>query len=184
MKDSPGDGAVHIVEDNERIADMYQKWLSSTYDAVVSYTAEDALEEIADDVDLVLLDRDLPNKNGDEIVDDLRESIDDCVIAMLTATSPSTDLASLDVDDYIRKPVPEEKLLSEADDLLQRLDYDDDLREYLALARRAELLERKYSERMLDDDDQYAELMERLEDLHGEVDLIQLSLSERPELDL
>lgn len=177
---------VHVVEDNDRIADMYCKWLASKYDADVSYDGEAALDAIDDDVDLVFLDRDLPKKNGGEVLQELRDRGSDVVVAMLTATDPSTNLASMECDDYLRKPVPEEKLLSKAENLLERRDMDDDLRKYLSVARRVELLERKFSSRRLDDEEKYEELIDRVEDLHDRVesDLFKVEDSELPDIEI
>lgn len=176
---------VHIVEDNERIADMYRKWLSNKYTATVSYNGESALEEIDGDVDIVLLDRDLPGISGDEVLTKLREqSRNSYLISMLTAQDPKVELAQLNCDEYVRKPVPEEKLVSVVGKLFDRLEYSPELREYVALGRRLELIEEQYSDRQLSDQTEYEELQSKLKKLNEEVkaEIDTLSHNEQPDI--
>jgi len=178
--------SVLLVEDNERIADMYQKWLSKKFDADVVYSAEEAMNIFNRDYDLVLLDRDLPEKNGDEILPVLRAENEDCVYTMLTATDPSEALSTLKCDDYIRKPVPEEKLLSTAKLLIKRLEYPDELREYLSLGRRVEVLEDKFPESRLEQNEEYDNMVNRLAELHSELqsEIQKLDRRELPNIEL
>ena len=88
--------SVHIVEDNDRIADMYRKWLADKFTATVSYDGESAVKEIDNRVDVVLLDRDLPGISGDEVLQELRgRPTESYVISMLTAQDPKVELAEL-----------------------------------------------------------------------------------------
>lgn len=98
---------VLIVEDDANLRSMYAAWLSSDYDVRVAADAAEALRQFDVDVDLVLLDRNLPDRNGSRIVPTLRGRSHDCQIALLTAIEPDFDIMHIDFDAYITKPVRE-----------------------------------------------------------------------------
>lgn len=183
---SDNEYSIIVVEDNNPIADMYQKWLTEEeYDAEATYTGEDAISLVDDDVDLVLLDRDLPNLNGDEVLEKLRRRHNDLMVTMLTATDAGAEIVDLECDDYIRKPIPQEKLLSTVEKLLDRKQYSPEMQEYLALARKVEILEKQHSTRRLEGSEDYQKLMDRLEELYDEVEdeLSEIKFTRRPNLD-
>ncbi|MFB6198617.1 MAG: response regulator transcription factor, partial [Halobacteriaceae archaeon] len=83
---------VLVVEDERNLADLFGTWLEGEYDVRVSYTGEDALEEFDDGVDVVLLDRRMPDISGDEILKEINQSVHECQVAMVTGVDPDFDI--------------------------------------------------------------------------------------------
>src|SRR5262245_37752167 len=100
---------VLVVEDERLLADTIAEGLRRQAMAVdVAYDGEAALERAAvNDYDVVVLDRDLPMKSGDEVCTALVKSGAVTRILMLTAaTAVGQRVAGLGLgaDDYLTKP--------------------------------------------------------------------------------
>lgn len=62
------------------------------------------------EVDVVLLDRRLPDMMGEELIPEVREQNPDVGIAMVTAVHPDFDILDMGFDDYLTKPVDKHAL--------------------------------------------------------------------------
>jgi predicted DNA binding protein/DNA-binding response OmpR family regulator len=128
-----GRPVVLVVDDDEDLADTCEYWLRDDYDVRVAYGGEAALERADESVDVVLLDRRMPNLSGDDVLDELRERGLDCRVAMMTAVEPDTDIVDMPFDEYLVKPVTKTDVRETVEELLVRSDFEDDVREYFAL---------------------------------------------------
>lgn len=124
---------VLIVEDKQPLADMYAEWLRHRYTVRAAYTGREALDALNDDLDVVLLDRRLPDISGDEVLNKIRDRELDCSVAMVTAVSPNFDVVTMGFDDYLTKPVSRSDLLNLVEDIELRVTVDDPLRESFAV---------------------------------------------------
>lgn len=124
---------VLIVEDERRLADFYTELLADTYTVRTAYDGDRALDLIDETVDVVLLDRHLPDYSGDEILCEIRRRGIDCRVAMVTAVVPDFDILELGFDDYVEKPVFKDELEATVERLLHRNGFDAALQEYFAL---------------------------------------------------
>ena len=79
--------------------------------------------------------------------------------------------------EYLTKPISRPNLLDALDSLLTRNEYDDLLQEAAALANKRAVLEAKKSTARLEDNEGYAELVERLESIDADIDDLGESLS-------
>ncbi len=79
---------VLVVEDEPDLADLYATWLRGEYRVRVAYGGREALEKLDDEVEVVLLDRRMPDLSGDEALKEIRERGFDCRVAMVTAVEP------------------------------------------------------------------------------------------------
>jgi DNA-binding response OmpR family regulator len=158
---------VLVVDDQPNVADAYALWLSEEYDVRTATSGEAALTSLADDpdVDAVLLDRRMPDLSGDEVLATLRERGIDCRVAMVTAVDPDFDIADMDVDAYLTKPVGADELRAVVEQLLRVATYDDRARERFALAERRAALEAEKTSAELRDSEEYARLTRRIEEL-------------------
>jgi len=100
---------VLVVEDERLLADTIADGLRRQAMAVdVAYDGEAALERLAvNEYDVVVLDRDLPLVNGDDVCSNLVDSGTDTRILMLTAATAVTQRVAglgLGADDYLTKP--------------------------------------------------------------------------------
>ncbi len=161
---------VLIVDDEPSITDLYALRLKGEYDVRTAYGGEEALEKVDGDVDVVLLDRRMPDLSGDEVLERIEERGLDPGVAMVTAVDPDFDILELGFDAYVVKPVPEEKLRETVETLIRRSSYDSKLQELTSLMSKRAALEAEISPDELDDHDEYRRLTERVEDLQAELD--------------
>jgi DNA-binding response OmpR family regulator len=151
-------GTVLVVEDERDLATLYAKWLSSTYEVETAYSGEEALDAMDDAVDVVLLDRRLPDISGDEVLASIRSEGFDCPVAMVSAVEPAFDVIELGFDDYVVKPVDRAELESVVTELLSVDEAPRTAREHLALVAKRNALQSQLSAVELRESDEYARL--------------------------
>nr|WP_276617647.1 response regulator transcription factor [Streptomyces coryli] len=98
-----------VVEDDEEMAQTVAVGLRRAHMAVdVSFDGQSGLERaLFSNYDVIVLDRDLPGKHGDEVCAELIASGCRSRVLMLTAAGTAEDLVgglSLGADDYLPKP--------------------------------------------------------------------------------
>mgnify|MGYP006294928089 CR=1 FL=1 len=169
---------VLVVEDERELADLFADWLDATYDVRTAYSAADALAELDDEVDVVLLDRRLPESSGDDVLEAVREEGYDCQVAMVTAVDPDFDLLELGIDAYVVKPVDRAELTGLVSRLLARSLYSDEVQAYFSLAAKRATLETSKTTEELRDDDRYQELCEDIEARRESLDQLVADLDE------
>jgi len=125
---------VLVVDDDRALADTCEYWLREEYDVRVAYGGKQALERVDADVDVVLLDRRMPDLSGDEVLEAIDDRGLDCRVAMMTAVAPDTDIVEMPFDEYLVKPVDEAGVTGTVEELLVRAEFDERIREYFALA--------------------------------------------------
>ena len=175
---------VVVVEDEPDLADLYAAWLNDRYDVHAAYGGEEALSILKDldGVEVVLLDRRMPDVSGDEVLTALRDRGVDARIAMVTAVEPDFDIVAMGFDDYLVKPVSREALEETVSKLLLRDEYAAGVRELFSLASKKALLEAEKSSAELDASDEYTELSERIEGHRDDLDSTLDRLSESSDL--
>jgi len=159
-----------VVDDEKEVADVYALKLEREYDVRVAYGGEEALEKTDEDVDVVLLDRRMPDLSGDEVLTELRERGLDCSVIMITAVDPDFDILDMDFDDYLCKPVESDDLVNAVEQQLSAQEYDSRLAEYYEVTSKLALLEAEKTPQELEDNETVAELRERAEQLESEMD--------------
>lgn len=100
---------VMVVEDDKVLSDTLHDGLTAEgFTVDVALDGHAALERLGEiDIDVLVLDRDLPGISGDQVCKSLRDYNDDTRILMLTAASSITDRVEgldLGADDYLTKP--------------------------------------------------------------------------------
>lgn len=159
-----------IVDDKSDITDTYAIWLRDSYSIRTAYSGHEALEKLDDDVDVVLLDRRMPGLSGDDVLTRLRERELDCRVAMVTAIEPDFDIIEMGFDSYLVKPVFEDDLCETIEELVARSEYDEQVREYFALASKRAVLRAEKESGKLEGNEKYIELNEELEQKRANVD--------------
>ena len=176
---------VLIVEDEENLADLFDIWLQEQFEVHVAYSGEDALEIFAEEsIDIVLLDRRMPGLSGTEVLQPIRESGDAQQVIMITAVQPTEDLASIDVDDYLLKPIDRTKLLRAVGAAELVLTYEDSLTELLSLTARKATLEANLDKTELEQDERYGALIQRIRELEEEADTTLQRLETEYQIDM
>lgn len=126
------DETVLVVEDEDHLAELYTDYLSDTYDVRTAYSGIEAIEMLASDLDVILLDRRMPVVSGNEVLAEIEERSLQCRVAMVTAVDPDFDIIDMGCDDYIVKPVTRDDLLTVVDRLMRVTEYDERMRELTA----------------------------------------------------
>ncbi len=100
-----------MVEDNHSVCEMMAMFFKKEkWDADFAYDGEAAVEMYekgSDDIDIVLLDLNLPKKDGMQVAADIRRTSPTVPIIMLTARDSESDQVlglEMGADDYVTKP--------------------------------------------------------------------------------
>ncbi len=157
-----------VVEDEPDLADMYSGWLDQKYPVRTAHDGNEALDKFDEDVEVVLLDRQLPGMDGDAVLPLLRDRKPDIQVAMVTAVDPDVNVVDMGFDAYITKPIREDDLFEVVDHLLHRRIYDENIRELFAAISKQIALEDQYDDEELQDNPQYQYLLAEIEKLRDE----------------
>ncbi|RLM94770.1 response regulator [Halobellus sp. Atlit-38R] len=161
---------VLVVEDEPDLADLYATWLRDDYRVRVAYGGREALDELDDQVDVVLLDRRMPDLSGDEALEAIRDRGVECRVAMVTAVEPDFDIVKMGFDDYLVKPVSRESLKETVENLLLRNTYDDGIQELFSLSSKKAILESEKDAATLEEHEEYQKLSDRVDELRSQLD--------------
>jgi DNA-binding response OmpR family regulator len=153
---------VLIAEDESDLAHLYAAWLSEDYDVRVANGGKTALEQIDETIDVVLLDRRMPDLSGDEVLEEIRNRGFDCRVAMVSAVAPEHDIIEMGFNDYLVKPVRRDEFVELLDRLIWRSQHSEDVREFLALASKKAVLDAESSPSTLESSRSYTALEREL----------------------
>jgi DNA-binding NtrC family response regulator len=169
--DAAGDRPVVLaVDDHERVAKSFEIWLSDEYDVRTALDGEAALAAVDDSVDVVLLDRHMPGRSGDEVLEAIRERGLDCRVAMVTGVDPDFDIVEMPFDEYVQKPLDESALRETVERLVELSEFDEGIEELYALSQKRATLEAEKSRTELERNADYAALCDRQEELAARLD--------------
>lgn len=177
--DTEHEPTVLVVDDEERLVDLFAAWLSHEYAVRTAYGGQEALELLDEDVDVLLLDRLMPDVTGDEVLGTVRERDLECHVSMVTAVEPDFDILEMGFDEYLVKPFSKADLREVVETLLTRKHHESTVQRYFRLVSKRAALEsngepdvsghRKYEELQADIEAVEAELDDLTTDL-GETD--------------
>lgn len=159
---------VLVVDDEKEVADAYALRVRGRYDVRTAYGGKEALEMLDTDVDVVLLDRRMPEIPGDEILGEIRDRDLDCRVIMITAIDPDFSIIDMPFDDYLCKPIAREDLLSAIDHQVRIIAYER-LSEYFQYTSTRAVLEAEMDRHSLEQHDEYVELKSQVEALKAEL---------------
>jgi DNA-binding response OmpR family regulator len=165
-----GETTILVVDDETDIADLYTTWLQREHEVRTAYDGGEALEKVDSDIDIVFLDRQMPDYSGDEVLERIRERGLECRVVMVTAVNPDFDIISMGFDDYLTKPVMRDDLNGAVETMTERDSYDETLTEYFALASKKATLEAEKPPSELQHNGEYQRMVERVEELEAEAD--------------
>lgn len=161
---------VLVVEDERALIELYVRWLGDEYDVRTAEGGQEALEELDESVDVVLLDRLMPGMSGDEVLSEIRERVPECKVAMVTAVEPDFDVITMGFDDYLTKPVERDEMLTTIQRLLSRSDFAEMEQEFYALASKQAALRSSKPEEELAENEEFMELESRVTELRSDLD--------------
>lgn len=158
-------GTVLVVDDETSVVTLYARMLSDTHDVRTAHDGGEALEEIDDEVDVILLDRRMPDLPGGEVLDRIRSAGYDCAVAMVTAIRPEEDIVSMDFDAYRVKPIGAQELHELVEELLLRSEYSTDIRELMATGEKLAALREAHEPEQLRTLESFRELEAEYEEM-------------------
>ena len=161
---------VLVVDDEPDVADAYAAQLRERYAIRTAYSGQEALDAIDSSIDVVLLDRRMPEMSGDEVLQSLRSKGVETRVAMVTAVDPDFDIIEMPFDDYLTKPVSRSELFETVERLLTCAKYDSQFQEFYSLTSKLATLQANKSQSKLEDSEEYIELTERREDVREQLD--------------
>lgn len=174
---SERDAVVLVVDDNRNLADLYSHRLSKSYTVKTAYGGEEALAKLDHSVDVVLLDRRMPDIPGEGVLATIHDRGMDWQVALVTSVAMDYDSLPLGFDDYLRKPVEEGALHTLVESLLIRQEYSEKLQEYFALVSKRVALQCEKDTTEFADHPQVAELDAQIADLRQEIEGVLEDLS-------
>jgi len=150
-----------VVDDEREVADAYALRLRGFCEVETAYSGRTALSIVEDsEIDVVLLDRHMPDLSGDEVLAELEERGYYGRVVMVTAVDPGFDVLEMPFDDYLCKPVDREDVRAAVDHQRRVLAYET-LGEYFSAASKRAVLEAETSEEQRETHEGYAEIVDR-----------------------
>ncbi len=153
-----GSGAVLVIEDDEEFAETVELWLEGAWDVRVAFDGDEGVEAFSSDIDVVLLDRRMPRMPGDDALTKLREQPGAAGIAMMTAVDPGWEIAEMDYDMYLKKPVRQSEIRDAVAALHARVQYSPEIRTLLSVDSKIAWLRERFQADDLADSEQFQAL--------------------------
>ena len=170
-----------VVEDEPDLRELYDAYLEDSYQVISAAGGSEALDLLNDDVDVILLDRRMPEMSGDEIIDEINEH-GNHRIAMVTAVTPQTDIIDMPFDEYLVKPVSQKELLSTVERLLNLDRYDETMQEFMSLVKKRALLLDELKEEELSKNAEFQRLTDDIAQLESELETLRHRIDPDQEL--
>jgi len=159
----PDEPTVLVIEDEEGLADLYTVWLEDGNNVKTAYSGKEGLEMLSEEVDVVLLDRRMPEMSGDEVLEELRNRGYDCQVAMVTAVDPDVDIVDMPFDHYITKPIEKEDVQEAIEKLLEKSRLDDEAQKRQTVQFKKEILQDEVDDEDIKESEEFAKLEKQLE---------------------
>ncbi len=175
------DVSVLVAEDDRDLTALYRTWLADTNIVRTAMDGEETLSVIDADIDVVLLDRQLPKLPGEAVLETIRERGLPCRIIVASGVEPDFDLVSMKFDGYLVKPVTREEVRTAVRRTLAVSEYDEAFRELSALSKKRTILEAQTTEHERETSERYAELERRLADVTERLDTSAGTIDDVPE---
>lgn len=159
---------VLVVDDEEDMILLYEGILEDHYRVRTATGGPEALQKIDCSVDVVLLDRAMPEMSGDEILGVLREEGVEVQVAMVTSVKPTEEVVDMPFDGYMTKPITESEILGLVNTLMTRKEYHRASQEFFRCLSKIAALE----EGGCETSDEYKQLVEQSAELRTQIDSI------------
>ncbi|WP_227015575.1 response regulator [Haloarcula sp. JP-L23] len=163
---------VLVVEDDTPLRETYARVLSQSYDVSTAATAAMAIDRLGDGTDILLLDRALPDADGEDVLREVQARNYHCYVAMVTAVEPDFEIIDMGVDDYLVKPVTTDAIRDAVERLLSLAEYDEIYRELSQKRVKRNVLEQEKAPSELDESEEFRRLQADIERLEAQLEEI------------
>jgi DNA-binding response OmpR family regulator len=163
--DVPDDLTVLVVDDEKEVADAYALRLQGYCDVTTAYDGNEALSIVEEStVDIVLLDRHMPDMSGDDVLAELDDRAYYGRVIMVTAVDPGFDVLGMPFDDYLCKPVDREDVRAAVNQQRMVLAFET-LGEYFQAESKRAVITAETSADQRQDHERYADISRRADRL-------------------
>ena len=125
---------IMIIEDDTIISkELYELLVNAGYEALILKDFSNAKEEILkSNIDLILLDINIPYQNGEQLLKEIRKESNIPVIIVTSRANETDEILSISYgkDDYITKPYSPTILLLRIQNIFKRLDNSTEVLKY------------------------------------------------------
>ena len=125
---------IMIIEDDTIISkELYELLVNAGYEALILKDFLNAKEEILkSNIDLILLDINIPYQNGEQLLKEIRKESNIPIIMVTSRASETDEILSISygADDYITKPYSPTILLLRIQNIFKRLDNSTEVLKY------------------------------------------------------
>ena len=160
---------VLIADGERRLTDIYRHWLDREYVVSFVHDADAFRDRLDETVDVVVFDQGLPGASPADVSALVGAVDESCRSILVTADRPTLDLLDVESDAILRKPLSRELLCETIEIQLERYGEPMRDRERHALEERRSILEATYPPSLLDEDERYRGLLDRIARLSGDV---------------
>lgn len=164
------ESTILVVDDDPQVLKLFESYLSKSYSVITAANGEQALDAIDDTIDVVILDRRMPELSGDEVLEAIRERNYDCPVIMVTAVDPGADIITMPFNDYLLKPVSIDELETTVKRALALSRRDIQMQEYFALQAKRDAIENNLQEHELEQADAYSSLLDQIDSLQDRIE--------------
>jgi DNA-binding response OmpR family regulator len=162
--------SILLVEDEDTLREAYSRILGERYDVSTAATGQAAIDAMSDAIDIVLLDRRLPDMGGDDVLREIQARNYDCYVAMVTAVDPDFDIIEMGIDDYLVKPLSSDGLQDAIERLLSLAEYDSLYRELSQKRVKRNILAQERSPAELHGSEEFDRLQSEITTLENELE--------------
>ena len=165
-----GNQTVLVAEDEESLRRLYKTWLESEgFNVLTAENGQEAHEVWDENIDAVLLDRRMPEKYGDEVLEEGRDKGLDTPVSMITAVDPDLEISQMGFDDYVVKPTEKDEIIETVNDLVSTNQIRQTVREFARTGVKINKLQKEHPQSMLKTHAEYQKLQKAYTDLQTEV---------------
>lgn len=158
---------VLLVESDSALRELYEHWLSDRFDVRLAQNGADAEHHLEDEIDILILNRILPDLSEREIFEHVSDQEIECGVIMLTTQPPDFDILDMPFDEYLVKPVDRFSLYEAVARTQRKLSFDRCLRGYRRLITKRDLIESVISAGTLSNSERFAELLDRIAEVEA-----------------
>jgi len=169
---------VLVVDDQQDVADIYTLQLNERYTVETVYGGRAAIDAVDETVDVMLLDRRMPDLSGNKVLEQVRADGYDCRVIMVTAVDPKFDIIEMPFDDYLCKPVDKETLYEAIEQQLTAKEYDETVSELFRATSKLTVLESEMSNEELSSSAEYQRLKTMTTEMRTEAESLMTELND------
>lgn len=170
VNSTKGEPTVLVVDDEDRVANCYKLFINDAYETRVATGGREAVENLNREVEVVLLDRRMPEMHGHEVLDYIQDEKYGCRVIIISALDPDMEVLNYQFSKYLKKPIVKEELL-EAIEQVRMLDrYEALLTEYYQSVEKHSIMKSEFHSSTLEDSDEFQTLEEKITRLQTDIE--------------